>query len=37
MNSQLGVGLFLAGSGFSVPVDWQIVLSGKWATDNAGG
>jgi DDE superfamily endonuclease len=33
MNSQLGVGLFLAGHGMSIPVDWRIVLSGKWATD----
>ncbi|KPI02588.1 hypothetical protein OK074_5251 [Actinobacteria bacterium OK074] len=33
MNSQLGAGLFLAGAGYSVPVDWSIVLSGKWATD----
>jgi hypothetical protein len=33
MNSQVGVGLFLAGADYSVPIDRQIVLGGKWATD----
>jgi len=33
INSQVGVGLFLTGPAFSIPVDWHVVLSGKWATD----
>jgi DDE superfamily endonuclease len=33
LNSQLGIGLFLADRRVSIPVDWRIVLNGKWATD----
>jgi DDE superfamily endonuclease len=35
VNSQLGVGLFLADRRVSIPVDWRIVLDGRWASDPA--
>lgn len=33
LNCQLGVGLFSDGEGLSVPVDWRLVLPGRWRTD----
>ncbi|MEU3610411.1 transposase [Streptomyces sp. NPDC035033] len=35
LNCQLGVGLFLSSEDACVPVDWRLVLPGRWATDTA--
>ncbi|WP_078864086.1 MULTISPECIES: IS701 family transposase [unclassified Streptomyces] len=33
VNCQLGVGLFLDGEGVALPIDWRLVLPGRWRTD----
>ncbi|MFF0478748.1 IS701 family transposase [Streptomyces sp. NPDC004284] len=33
LNCQLGVGLFLSSADACVPVDWRLVLPGRWASD----
>ncbi|WP_406384602.1 IS701 family transposase [Streptomyces sp. NBC_01618] len=35
VNCQLGIGLFLASAELCVPVDWRLVLPGRWQSDGA--
>ncbi|RPK89882.1 transposase [Streptomyces sp. ADI98-10] len=35
VNGQLAVGLFLASADLCVPVDWRLVLPGRWQSDGA--
>ncbi|MCZ0209447.1 transposase [Streptomyces sp. UMAF16] len=33
VNCQVGIGVFLAGGRATVPVDWRLLLPGRWAQD----
>ncbi|GAA3052909.1 hypothetical protein FHS39_003271 [Streptomyces olivoverticillatus] len=33
INCQVGVGIFLAGDGRQIPVDWRLLVPGRWSDD----